>query len=82
MAGGYGERSRKSQVYVLYANGTTASTHGFIFKVRPKVAPGSEIIVPKKPDEKGGDNAMKWLAISSTVGSLAITIITLVNLVK
>ncbi len=82
MAGGYGERSRKSQVYVLYANGTTASTHGFIFKVHPKVTPGSEIIVPKKPDEKGGDNAMKWLAISSTVGSLAITIITLVNLVK
>jgi len=82
MAGGYGERSRKSGVYVLYANGTTAATHGFIFKVRPRVAPGSEIIVPKKPDEKGGDNAMKWLAISSTVGSLAITIITLVNLVK
>ncbi len=82
MAGGYGERSRKSKVYVLYANGTTASTHGFIFKVRPKVAPGSEIIVPKKPDQKSNDSAMKWVAIASTISSLAISVVTLVNLSK
>jgi len=82
MAGGYGERSRKSNVYVLYANGTTASTRGFIFHIHPRVMPGSEIIVPKKPDTKGADNAMKWVAIASTVSSLAISIITLVNITK
>jgi len=82
MAGGYGERSRKSSVYVLYANGTTASTRGFIFHIHPRVMPGSEIIVPKKPDTKGADNAMKWVAIASTVSSLAISIITLVNITK
>jgi len=80
MAGGYGERSRKSHVYVLYPNGTTASTRSFIFKFKPRVSPGSEIIVPKKPDSKGTDNAMKWVSIASALSSLALTIITISKL--
>jgi protein involved in polysaccharide export with SLBB domain len=82
MAGGYGERSRKSHVYVLYPNGTTASTRGFIFKFKPRVTPGSEIIVPKKPDTKGTDNAMKWVSIASALSSLTLTVVTIVTLTK
>ncbi len=81
MAGGYGERSRKSNVYVLYANGTTASTRGFIFHIHPRVMPGSEIIVPKKPEPKG-DAAMKWVSIASALSSLALTVVTIVTLTK
>jgi len=81
MAGGYDERSKKKDLYVLYANGTTAATHGFIFKWRPKVAPGSEIIVPRKPEPKG-DTAMKWVSIASALSSLALTVVTIVTLTK
>lgn len=81
MAGGYDERSRKKNVYVLYPNGTTAATHGFIFKWKPEVTPGSEIIVPKKPEPEG-DAAMKWVSIASALSSLALTVVTIVTLTK
>jgi len=81
MAGGYDERSKKKDLYVLYANGTTAATHGFIFKWRPKIAPGSEIIVPRKSEPKG-DTAMKWVSIASALSSLALTVVTIVTLTK
>jgi len=80
MAGGYDEMARKSKTYVIYPNGTTASTSGFIFRSSPKITPGSEIIVPKKPEKKGGDNTMKWISIASGMSTLAIAIVTLAKL--
>jgi hypothetical protein len=67
---------------VIYPNGTSASTRGFIFRTVPKVSPGSEIIVPGKPEKKGGDDTMKWISIAGLTSSLAVSIVTLVNLVK
>ncbi len=81
-AGGYNAEAKKSSVYVLYPNGTTAMRRGFIFKSNPRITPGSEIIVPRKPEKKGGDNAMKWVSIASGVSALSITLITLINMVK
>jgi len=80
LAGGYDELARKSKTYVIYPNGTTASTRGIIFKKFPAITPGSEIIVPKKPEKKGGDNTMKWISIASAMSTLAIAVATLVKL--
>ena len=75
-AGGYDDRAKKSRTYVVYPNGTTASTRGFIFRKIPKITPGAEIIVPKKPEK--ADNTMKWIAIASALGTMATAIATLV----
>ncbi|HZK96596.1 MAG TPA: SLBB domain-containing protein, partial [Prolixibacteraceae bacterium] len=42
-AGGYDDRAKKSRTYVIYPNGTTASTRGFIFRRSPRITPGAEI---------------------------------------
>jgi protein involved in polysaccharide export with SLBB domain len=81
-AGGYDEKAKASRVYVIYPNGTTSSTHGFIFRRNPVIAPGAEIIVPIKPERKSNDNAMKWVGMASGLSSLSIAIITLANLAK
>jgi len=75
-AGGYDDRARKSRTYVIYPNGTTASTKGFIFRRSPRITPGSEIIVPKKAVKT--DNTMKWIAIASALASVATAVATLV----
>ena len=79
-AGGYDDRAKKSRTYVIYPNGTTASTHGFIFRKIPRITPGAEIIVPKKPEKKNTDNTMKWISIASGLSTLAIAIVTLSKL--
>ena len=80
MAGGFDYQAKSSKTYVIYPNGTTASTSGFIIKWSPKITPGSEIIVPRRPEKKGGDSTMKWLSIASAMSTLAIAVATLVKL--
>ncbi|WP_238805658.1 polysaccharide biosynthesis/export family protein [Emticicia aquatica] len=48
-AGGFTKKSLKSKSYILYANGSVDRTRKFLFvNLYPKVAPGSEIIIPQK----------------------------------
>lgn len=48
-AGGFTKKSLRSKSYILYANGSVDRTRRLLFvNVYPKVAPGSEIIVPQK----------------------------------
>lgn len=48
-AGGFTKRSLKSKSYILYANGSVDRTRRFLFvNFYPRVAPGSEIIIPQK----------------------------------
>lgn len=48
-AGGFTKKSLRSKSYILYANGSVDRTRRFLFvNMYPKVAPGSEIIVPQK----------------------------------
>src|SRR5674476_122907 len=75
-AGGYDDRARKSRTYVIYPNGTTASTRGFIFRRSPRITPGAEIIVPKNAVKT--DNTMKWISIASALASMATAVATLV----
>jgi protein involved in polysaccharide export with SLBB domain len=78
-SGGFNSDADKKNTYVKFANGTTAVTKGFIIKNYPKVQPGSQIIVPQKPEKKAGDSG-KWLAIASVLASLAVSIATVVSL--
>lgn len=80
-SGGFDSDALKRKTYVRYPNGTTAVTKSFIVKNYPEVKPGSQIIVPEKPEKKMGDSG-KWFAIASTVASLAVSIATIANLTK
>lgn len=80
-SGGFSSNARRRDCYVIYANGSTRVTHGaFGIRKYPRVLPGAEIIIPEKPDRS--DNTGTWLAIVSTVSSLALTAATIVNLTK
>jgi len=81
-AGGFTSKAKRSNIYVVYANGTSASTKGWLFRRNPKVTPGSEIIVPAKAEKKGGDDTMKWISLAGMMSSVAVSLVTLVNLTK
>ena len=72
-SGGFASDALKKKTYVLYPNGETAVTKGFIFRSYPAVQPGSQVIVPPKP-ERDRANVSTWLAITSAFSSLAIAI--------
>jgi protein involved in polysaccharide export with SLBB domain len=79
-SGGFAQQAKKGKVYVLYANGTTSATKtGFFVRHYPKVEPGCEIIVPKKPDIDKTTQASKWLAIASTFATLIMAIAVAAN---
>jgi protein involved in polysaccharide export with SLBB domain len=79
-AGGYGYLAIKSKTYVVYPNGNTATNRGFIFRSSPKLTPGAEIIVPRKPEKKETDSVLKWISMASTMSTVAIAIATLLKL--
>ena len=72
-AGGFSTSAKKSKIYVVYSNGTTAVTKNWIFKDYPEVKPGSQIIVPTKPERQKTETGT-WLAIGSTFASIAVAI--------
>ncbi len=73
-AGGFSSEAMKRKTYVKYANGATASTKNFITNNYPEIRPGSEIVVPQKPEKKNGENFSKWLSVASAFSSLAVAI--------
>ncbi len=80
--GGFSLQAKKTKAYVVYANGTASATKGFLFfNNYPKVVPGSQIVVPEKA-ERERLPASAWISIGSSVSSLALTIITIVNATK
>jgi protein involved in polysaccharide export with SLBB domain len=53
-AGGFAPDALKSGAYIVYPNGTVKGTRKFLFfNSHPRVKPGSEIYVPKKPERRG-----------------------------
>ena len=72
-SGGFTPDAQKGRIYVVYANGTSSTTKHFIFRSYPRVEPGSQVIVPRKPEKKPAQ-VTTWLAIASTLSSLAIAI--------
>ncbi|MBK6282697.1 MAG: SLBB domain-containing protein [Draconibacterium sp.] len=80
-SGGFNFDAHKKKTYVRYANGTTAVTKSFILKNYPEVQPGSQIIVPQKPEKKATDSG-KWIAWVSVLSSLALSAATIANITK
>ena len=80
-SGGFNSNAHKKKTYVRYANGTTAITKGVIFKNYPKVLPGSQIVVPQKPEKNPSDTG-RWIAWASVLSSLALSAATIINLTK
>lgn len=75
-AGGWGDRAKKSNTYVIYMNGTVAKVgHG------TKIKPGCEIIVPSKP-KKDWKSLAQILTIGTSIASIATMLATMANLLK
>jgi len=78
-SGGFSSKAKKGKVFIIYSDGTTKVTKKFFGRSYPKPAPGCQIIVPSKPERKGGDQTTKWLAIASTFSSIAIAVAALLK---
>lgn len=79
--GGYREKARRSEGYVVYPNGITKRVSKFLFfKKNPSVQPGSRIYVPFKEESNkreisGGERA----AIISVIATTAIALIRVIT---
>ncbi len=77
--GGFSLRAKRTKSYVIYPNGAAESTKNFLFfKSYPKVMPGSEVVVPEKP-EREPIPASAWIAMASALASLSLTVVTVID---
>lgn len=73
-AGGFTANAHKKKTFVQHANGAVeGSSWGY-----PKVQPGSEIIVPTKP-EREPLGVQAWVSMGSVVTSLAAVVVSLLR---
>jgi protein involved in polysaccharide export with SLBB domain len=81
-AGGYSPQALKRGAYIVYPNGTVKGTTKFLFfNNHPKVKPGSEIYVPKRPPPRG-NTGQEILAFTAGLASLGAIILGILNLHK
>ncbi len=81
-AGGPSDRAMMKRAYVIYANGGVKSTRkGLVFKWYPRVKPGAEIFIPKKPENKK-ISTQELLGITTGIASLGAIILGIINLSK
>lgn len=75
--GGIDAKGWKKNAYVIYPNGKAAVSHQVLlfFRNYPVVSPGSQIVVPEKPEGKKMSTG-EWVSIGSVITSLALLIVT------
>lgn len=74
-SGGFNDNAKKGKVYVLYANGDIAATKKFLFfKSYPSLEPGALVIVPAKPERKGGLTTQEVLGITTGFATIALLV--------
>ena len=78
-SGGFSNNAQKRKTFVIYSDGTTQVTRSFLGRKYPNIEPGSQIIVPQRPERQRTDQTGKWLGIASTMATVAIAIATLVK---
>ena len=76
LSGGFGYRSKKNQIYIIYMNGNVVKAKK---KSANVVQPGSEIVVPMKPEKK--DTFGNILNIATTSSSIATMLATVSNII-
>ena len=74
-AGGFGDRAKKRNTYIVYQNGTMAMAK------EGKIEPGCEVVVPSKAPRNQNSMA-QWLGIGTSVASLGTMFATIAHLVK
>jgi protein involved in polysaccharide export with SLBB domain len=73
--GGVDNKGWRKKAYIIYPNGKAAVAHSFLFiRSYPKVIPGSQIIVPEKPETKKMSTG-EWVSIGSVITSLSLLIL-------
>jgi protein involved in polysaccharide export with SLBB domain len=74
--GGTDAKAWRKKAYVIYPNGRASVTGHFLFwRSYPKVLPGSQIVVPEKPETKKMTTG-EWVSIGSVITSLALLVVT------
>jgi len=74
--GGTDAKGWKKKAYIIYPNGKAAVSRTFLFiRSYPKVLPGSQIVVPEKPEVKKMSTG-EWVSIGSVITSIALLIVT------
>ena len=74
--GGLDSKAWKKKAYIIYPNGKAAVAHSFLFiRSYPNVTPGSQIIVPEKPEVRKLSIG-EAVSIGSVIASLALLVIT------
>ena len=74
--GGIDAKGWKKNAYIIYPNGEAAVSNSFLFiRSYPKVTPGSQIVVPERPETKKMTTG-EWVSIGSVITSLALLIVT------
>ncbi len=74
-AGGFGERAKKKNAYIVYQNGTMAMAK------KGKIEPGCEVIVPTKV-KKDPAQMQQWIGIGTSLASVGTMFATIANLLK
>lgn len=74
-AGGVDAKAWKKKAYIIYPNGKAAVASSFLFiRSYPTVRPGSQIVVPEKPEVKKMSTG-EWVSIGSVITSLSLLIL-------
>ncbi|WP_304199921.1 SLBB domain-containing protein [Flavobacterium alvei] len=74
--GGTDAKGWKKKAYIIYPNGKAAVSSSFFFiRSYPKVLPGSQIVIPEKPETRKMSTG-EWVSIGSVITSLALLIVT------
>ncbi len=81
LAGGSSGIGNARKAYVIYPNGAAERSRNYVLWVkRPKVVPGSTLVVPEKPLKTGKTSPAELAAIGGVLASMTTLIVTLTTL--
>tara|TARA_Y100000748_G_scaffold225919_1_gene190336 strand:- start:194 stop:2626 length:2433 start_codon:yes stop_codon:yes gene_type:complete len=70
-AGGFSPNAKKSAVYIVYQNGSIATTKSFLFfKNYPKLLPGGKLLVPNKADSSRKTSVAEIVGYTTSLVSI------------
>jgi len=78
--GGIDSKGWRRKAYIIYPNGKADVSNNFLFlRFYPKVLPGSQIVVPEKPEMKKLSTG-EIVSLASVLASLAGVVIAIISL--
>jgi protein involved in polysaccharide export with SLBB domain len=82
-AGGYNQKAKKNQAYIIYANGNVQSIKKFLFfRNYPDVKPGATVVVPSSKKARRLSPQERITMLSAIVSTLALITTTIVQITK